>query len=39
VGIELNADYEKVMRQRLGQLHTLEGSVRFETVGTPMEES
>lgn len=39
VGIELNADYEKVMRQRLGQLHTLEGSVRFETASIVKEES
>jgi DNA modification methylase len=33
IGIELNPAYEAVMRQRLGQLHTLEGSVRFETIG------
>jgi len=39
VGIELNADYEKVMRQRLGQLHTLEGSVHFETACIVKEES
>lgn len=29
IGIELNRDYEAVIRQRLGTLHTLEGSVTF----------
>lgn len=32
VGIELNRDYEAVMRQRLGTLLSLEGSVVFEDV-------
>ncbi len=34
IGIELNPEYEAVMRERFGTLHSLEGSITFESEGT-----